>query len=86
MVALVSGSVPAQMEDGYFVALIVSSIDGEAPTTRIVNTIYGKKQILVDTFNTKTDRAPSHKRIKIDMAPCMRYFVVGRKSAATSLR
>ncbi len=83
---LVSGSVPERTEDGYFVAVLISSIDGVTPTNKSVTTAPGKKQVLVDTINTKADRAPSHKRIEIDMAPCMRYFVAGKKSAPASLR
>lgn len=83
---LEAGSVPARTADGYFVAVLISSIDGVTPANKSVITSPGKKQVLVDTLSTKTDRAPSHKRLEIDMAPCMRYFVTGRKSAAASLR
>ena len=83
---LQAGSVPARTADGYFVAVLISSIDGVTPTNKSVRTSPGKKQVLLDTLSTKTDRAPSHKRLEIDMAPCMRYFIAGRKSAAASLR
>jgi hypothetical protein len=83
---LVAGSVPERIEDGYFIAVLISSLDGQTPTNKSVITSPGKKRVLVDTPNTKADRAPSHKRIEIDMAPCMRYFIAGKKSAAASLR
>ncbi len=83
---LVAGTTPAKVADGFYVPLIVSSIDGETPLTGTVAVKPGQKQILLDTPATTRNRAPSHKRMELDMAPCMRYFVAGKKSAEASLR
>ncbi len=83
---LVGGAVPSQATDGYFMPILISSLDGESPTTYSVVTKPGEKQVLLDTPRTANDRAPSHKRMELDMAPCMRYYVAGKKSAAASLR
>ena len=83
---LVGGAVPSQATDGYFMPILISSLDGESPINYSVVTKPGKKQVLLDTPRTANDRAPSHKRMELDMAPCTRYYVAGKKSAAASLR
>jgi len=83
---LVAGEIPPLVTDGYFVPLLVSSLDGRSPTTYSVATQPGKKQILLDTPRTANDRGPSYKRLELDMEPCMRYFVAGKKSSSGSLR
>ncbi|MBL8522071.1 MAG: hypothetical protein JNN20_00130 [Betaproteobacteria bacterium] len=83
---LVAGATPAKTTDGYYVLLIVSSLDGTTPTSGTTAVKPGKKQIVVDTPATAGSRGPTHKRMELDMAPCMRYFVAGKKSAEASLR
>jgi hypothetical protein len=83
---LVAGTTPEKITDGFFVPLIVSSLDGETPSTGTVAVKPGKKQILLDTPSSAKNRAPTHKRMELEMAPCMRYFVAGKKSAEASLR
>ncbi len=83
---LIGGTVPSPATDGYFMPILVSSLDGTSPVGLSVKTNPGKKQVLLDTPRTQNDRAPSHKRMELEMAPCMRYFVAGKKSAPASLR
>jgi len=83
---LVAGKVPWEVTDGYFVPVLVSSLDGETPSTYSVTTKPGKKQLVLDTTRATNTRGPSYKRLELDMAPCMRYFVAGKKSAPASLR
>lgn len=83
---LVAGATPAKTTDGYYVHLIVSSLEGATPTTGTVAVKPGRKQIVVDTPATTRSRAATHKRMELDMQPCMRYFIAGKKSAEASLR
>ena len=76
----------AKTADGYYLHLIVSSLDGTTPTTGTVAVKPGRKQIVVDTPSTTRSRASTHKRIELDMQPCVRYFVAGKKSSEASLR
>ncbi len=83
---LVGGTVPSQTTDGYYMPILVSSLDGTTPVGFSTKTSPGKKQLLLDTPRAANDRAPSHKRMELDMAPCVRYFVAGKKFAPASLR
>ena len=83
---LVAGATPAKTADGYYLHLIVSSLDGTTPTTGTVAVKPGRKQIVVDTPSTTRSRASTHKRMELDMQPCVRYFVAGKKSSEASLR
>ena len=83
---LVTGTVPSQVTEGYHVPLLVSSLDGETPSGYTTFTKPGKKQLLLETPRKASDRAPSHKRLELEMAPCMRYYVAGKKSSELSLR
>ena len=83
---LVAGEVPLTAGDGYLVPVLISTLDGESPSTYSVVTKPGKKLLVLDTPRTARDKGPSHKRLELEMAPCMRYYVVDKKSAASSLR
>lgn len=83
---LVAGTVPSRVAEGHFVPLLVSSLDGETPVSLSTATKPGKKQLLLDTPRAEDDLAPSHKQMELDMVPCMRYYVAGKKSAAASRR
>ena len=83
---VVAGDVPPLATDGHFFPVIVSSLDSRSPSTYSVATTPGKKEILLDTPKTSKDRWPSYKRLELDLAPCMRYYVAGKKSAPSALR
>lgn len=83
---LVAGTVPSQAAEGHYVSLLVSSLDGETPAKYEAFTKPGKKQLVLDTPRTEKDRGPSHKRLELEMAPCTRYYIAGKKSASFSLR
>ncbi|MBL8521320.1 MAG: hypothetical protein JNK75_11680 [Betaproteobacteria bacterium] len=81
-----AGFVPSQTTDGHYVAIIVSSIEGESTDSLRTAVPPGKKRMLVDTPRQPDDLAPSHKRIAVDLAPCLRYFVAGKRTSGVSRR
>jgi len=56
------------------VPAVIKSIDGRAYTDRVVRIQPGKRTIVVQAPHRKTLQGPN-KRIVVDIAPCMRYYI-----------
>jgi hypothetical protein len=81
-----AGFVPSSTAEGHFLPVIVSSIEGDTVESLRVAVAPGKKRMLVDTPRAPGDLAPSHKRIEVELEPCKRYFLAGRRASAVSMR
>ena len=65
------------------VPAVIKSIDGRAYTDRVVRIQPGKRTIVVQAPHRKTLQGPN-KRIVIDIAPCMRYYMNAQFDNSTS--